>query len=157
MTFTSASSQVLVAANNLTNVAPTPFTYSATARTTNTGAARHIIGTNSTTATQLGYPTTNDTVQAFSGSSRAATASAGNYHAFQAVLGTSGDMNVDGTPTTGSTGAGGAINLLISIGAISGTQFMSGTILEAGGWANKAFNSTESSNMSANQHSYWGF
>jgi len=34
---------------------------------------------------------------------------------------------------------------------------MSGQILEAGGWASKAFTSTESSSMSANQHAYWGF
>lgn len=156
MTFTSASSQVLTAATSLTSTI-TPHTYSAVAQTTNTGAARHLIGTNAATATQLGYPATNNTVQGFSGSSRTATASAGSYHALQAVLGTSADMNVDGTSTTGNTGTAGLLTATISIGAISGTQFMSGQILEAGGWNNLGFSAGQSTSMSANQRAYWGF
>jgi hypothetical protein len=133
-----------------------PNTFSAVSQTTNTGANRSLVASTTSGANQLGYDAANNTVKAFAGSNLTATASAGSYHAFQAVLnGASSDMNVDGTPNTGNPGSG-AFSGIVSIGEISGTQFMSGTMLEAGVWIT-GFNSTQSSNMSANQHSYWGF
>lgn len=155
MTFTSASSQQLFTATNATSHA-FPNTFSAVAQTTNTGAARSLLAGSGGGATQLGYPTTNNTVQGFAGSNLTATASAASYHALQAVLNSgSSDTNVDGTPTTGTTGANG-FSGGVALGAVSGGQFMSGQILEAGVWI-VAFSSGDSSSMSSNQHSYWGF
>lgn len=156
MTFTSASSQVLLSATNLTSTAQ-PNTFSAIAQTTNTAAARHLIGTNGGSANQIGYPTTNNTVHTFAGINLTGTASASSYHAFQAVLnGASSVMSVDGSFPTGNAGAS-AMSNIISLGAINASQFMSGQILEAGAWNGVAFSSGQATSMSSNQHAYWGF
>jgi hypothetical protein len=87
----------------------------------------------------------------------AATASDGSWHALQGVLngGASSDINVDGTQNIGAAGANAFVGS-VKYGSAGAAQFMNGTVVEIGVW-NSAFNSTQSSNMSSNQHSYWGF
>lgn len=158
MTFTSASSQVLSSATNLTSTSQ-PNSLSGAAQTTNTGTARHLVGTNGAGANQIGYTTTNNFVQAYAGANLGvATATAGSYHALQAVLnGTPNSaISVDGAYSGGNAG-GQAMTGIISVGAINASQYMSGQILEAGGWNGVAFSSGQASSMSANQRSYWGF
>lgn len=154
MTF-NGSSQFLRSSGSVTAKAQ-PNTLSAVAQTTNTGANRHIIGHVSGAANQLGYPTTNNTAQVYAGSNVTATASAGSYHALQGVQnGASCDINVDGASSTGNCGTQD-FSGQVFMGQIFSSQWMSGQVLEVGAW-NIAFNGTQSSNMSSNQHSYWGF
>jgi hypothetical protein len=80
------------------------------------------------------------------------------WHAIQFVFnGASSDVNIDGTTNTvsaGTTGSGGTAPM--SLFAAYGGSPLNGYLNEYGVWAG-AFSGTDRSNMSANQHSYWGF
>jgi hypothetical protein len=64
-------------------------------------------------------------------------------------------MNVDGSAHTGTTGTGTGTGLA-NLGSAGGSQFFGGFINELGYWP-AAFTPTQSTNMSGNQHAFWGF
>jgi hypothetical protein len=98
----------------------------------------------------------------YAGGSISATASAGSWHAVQGVFGTStsnSDMNVDGTAHTGNiySGSPTSVTATVQVGRLpNDTQKFEGAMTEIGYWQS-AFSSGQSSSMSSNQHSYWGF
>lgn len=78
------------------------------------------------------------------------------WHGVQCVFnGASSDINIDGVVHTGNPGtdARGAVFELLSG---FGNFYWVGYLGEFGTW-NAAFSGTDSSNMNANQHTYWGF
>lgn len=92
----------------------------------------------------------------YAGSVLSAVASDNSWHALQGVLnGVTSDMNVDGTANTGTTGAATGDTTEILFG-ISGGNVFAGSFAELGRWS-IAFSGAQSSAMSANQHTYWGF
>lgn len=133
-----------------------PFTYSALVNKTAGSVAVGLTFTD-TPFNAIGYRTTaNNQIYTYAGTLATATASDGVYHAIQAVFSnTSSDINIDGsvnTVSTGTDGTGGSIG----IGWDTGTGYFTGCITEIGIWPS-AFSSGQSTSMSANQHSYWGF
>jgi hypothetical protein len=102
------------------------------------------------------HPSANNVAQ-FYGSFPTASASDSAAHALQFVgNGGSSTINVDGTNTNGSAGAGafpsGGSGTLLMIGAngnLTGFEF------EAGIWAS-AFSTLQQNNMCHNQFAYWG-
>lgn len=77
------------------------------------------------------------------------------WHALQATYNTpSGDANVDGISNPGSTGGTGFNDILTYMGG-AGLN-LRGLTVEVGLWPS-AFTGAQSTNMSANQHAYWGF
>ena len=92
-------------------------------------------------------------------------ASSGNYHSLQTIHNgaVNSTANVDGTSSApGNAGTdvfawntGGNNGLNVGWYA-SGSNQLTGSIAEVGVWP-IAFSSTNSSNVSANQHAYWGF
>lgn len=99
------------------------------------------------------------TIAADGGTFLTATAADNTWHAVQAVFnGASSDNNLDGTSNVGNAGTGtftGAENAqMFSFNA--GSNFFLGHITELGLWGS-AFSGANSTAMSANQHSYWGF
>jgi hypothetical protein len=134
-----------------------PVTFSGIANSTNTGAQQALVTTNGGGSAQVGYRNSaNNQVFSYAGSVLAATASDGSFHALQAVFnGGSSDINVDGTQNTGTAGTNVATGSGY-LGSAGATQFLNGKVTEAGTWP-IGFSSTQSSNMSSNQHSYWGF
>lgn len=156
MTFNGIGTR-LSSINSATSVSQ-PFTFSTVANSTATGAQQSVLQYSGGSSAQLGYRNSAaNQVFGYAGTVLAATATDGSYHALQAVLnGASSDMNVDGTQTTGAGGAS-VMSSGFALGATTGaTQWLSGTVTEAGAW-NAAFSSGQSSSMSTNQHSYWGF
>lgn len=105
-------------------------------------------------------PTSANTLQIFSGgNSGSATVSDDSFHALQAVFnGASGDINVDGSVNTVNTGAGAtSFNNSFFLGAYMGSSgYLEGDVVETGRW-DSAFTSGNSTSMSSNQHTYWGF
>lgn len=105
---------------------------------------------------EVGFTASANTVYVFSGSNVTATAADASFHAFQMVAGTSAVANVDGTETTGNSGANAATTR-INIGA-SGTNGNPCTgcyFGEAGAWT-ATFSSGNRSSMCHNQFTYWG-
>lgn len=85
-----------------------------------------------------------------------ASATDGSWHAIQAVAnGASSDMNVDGSATTGSVSAT-SWTTSFNVGGTSANRGLNGKLVEIGIWPS-AFSSGNSTSMSTNQHSYWGF
>ena len=80
------------------------------------------------------------------------------FHAIQGVFnGALFDINVDGTGNTVNVGTQSQTATQSRIGSYDGSSFsLDGNILELGEWP-VAFTATQSTNMSANQHGYWGF
>lgn len=100
---------------------------------------------------------TANTVAQFYGSFPSAAATDGISHAFQAIgNGASSGINVDGTLTSASAGAGSFPNGSAGIMAQgSGAHPVTGYFGEAGIWPS-AFNATQQGNMRTNQKAYWG-
>jgi hypothetical protein len=109
-------------------------------------------------AAEWEFPSTTGNIDIYSGARITAAAANSVFHAFQAVPGTSGVINVDGTETTGNSGAAAAstkINVF-SNAQVSPSSNLTGDILEAGMWGSTAFSSTQRANMCHNQFTYWG-
>lgn len=136
-----------------------PYTISTVARRTGLFTQQSIIWANHDAfGTQLTFSTTPFAYLYANGPGVATAATDNIYHALQAVFnGASSDMNVDGASNTGDSGSASQAGTPTFIGTFNGTlQGMEGNILELGQWPS-AFTPTQSSNMSANQHAYWGF
>ena len=148
------TSQRIISGGSATSVSQ-PVTLSAVAINNNTGAQRSILFFAGNTL-QIAYSSANN-AQLFAGSNRGAAASTSAFHALQGVAnGASSDINIDGTANTGTAGSN-ALSGTISMGDNGGSsQWFNGGITEAGA-SPSAFSSGQSSSMSSNQHSYWGF
>lgn len=110
---------------------------------------------------QLGYRATgNNQVFLFGGSAEpSATASDDNWHSLHAIFsGTSSDLNVDGSSNIVSGGtAGTSAGTNSTIGGLNAsTQLLTGSFVEGGVWLS-AFSGANMTDMSAQQHAYWGF
>ena len=156
--YSSASVSTLISSSLVTQAQP--FTISAVARRTSniTGTTQVLWANSSSGSLQFSYTTTANTVLMYAGSAVNATATDNVWHAFQGVYGgSSSDINVDGTVNTVGAGSQAQVGQLSYIGSYDNTSYgMDGNIQEFGEWA-FAFTPTQSSNMSANQHAYWGF
>lgn len=98
-----------------------------------------------------------NTVYLYSGGQPTATATDNVYHAMQRIYnGLSSDMNVDGTANTGGGGSNNPGTGTV-LWCRPNTFPMDGDHTEYIIWPNLAFSPSQSSSMSANQHSYWGF
>lgn len=150
------SSQRLQSSNSATSQAQ-PYTYSGVANSTNNSGNQSLVTFNSGGVTQLAFSNANNQAKIFAGSNLTAVAAGGSFHALQGVFnGASSDMNVDGASATGNAGAAASVGT-INLSSVGGSsQYMNGSVAEAGAWPS-AFNGTQSTNMSSNQHSYWGF
>lgn len=85
-----------------------------------------------------------------------ASAALSTWEAFQGVgNGVSSDANLNGTANTGTTGSTAFGGATVQLGNGGGGRFV-GSWVEGGMW-NAGFTSGQSSSMSSNQHSYWGF
>lgn len=130
-------------------------------RTANFTSVGTILSADATNSAQADFDIVANGVVAYNGGGSAvtATASDSSFHAMQFVFNsTSSALNVDGSNTTGTTDAGAWGQPIVLGDNIAGTSFgtVDGTIGEAGVWP-VAFSGANSSAMSSNQHSYWGF
>jgi len=92
----------------------------------------------------------------YAGSSVSTAASDNTWHAIQGVInGASSDINVDGSSNVVNAGAG-TFNGTVAIGGVGVGQPYAGGLVEIG-YYQTAFSGGQSSAMSANQHTYWGF
>ena len=102
-----------------------------------------------------GYGTAANQAYLYAGTQTFVSCSDGAWHARQAVYnGAASDNNIDGAATTQNAGSLALANT-VRIGGRVGSAFL-GSMPEIGLWFS-AFTSTQSSNVSANQHAYWGF
>lgn len=152
--FTGASSHNLIAGAQTFSQ---PFTWQHVSNSTATGAEQTIHGFRSASGLTGFRPSAANTATSYAGTHLPATAADGSFHSIASVLNnTSSDTNVDGVATTGSAGALAPSATIMEMGMWNGTNYFTGKWLEGGFW-NVAFSGTQSSNVSANQHAYWGF
>lgn|SRR5262245_53840105 len=154
MTFSNASSTRLVgSAVNGTQ----PNTVSMLLNSDAVGALRSAWGTNSQ-AMGSDQSGTNNVWMFAGGTVTTVTAADATWHAVQAVFnGASSDLNVDGSSNTVNPGTNDPGGNFENLGDNSGLgQNFSGKINEAGRWF-IAFSGTQSTNMEANQQTFWGY
>lgn len=122
------------------------------------GIRNSISGTADDTGFQVGFDLTGaNTPFIFAGSTATGAGNDNLWHALQYVTdGASSDVNIDGTVNTGNAGPAGASGNIWFMVEASGGNFLRGAITEAGYWS-FAFSATNSTDMSDNQHTYWGF
>lgn len=99
-----------------------------------------------------------NTVLNYSGTALTAAATDSVLHAIQCIMnGTSSELYVDGSNTTGNAGTGALpMNQSLLISSDSFANVLRGDIGEAILF-NSAPNTTQKSNVNSNQHTYWGF
>lgn len=136
-----------------------PYTISWVANSTNTGAQQVFLSAQDIFL--MGYANAGaNTALCYAGSVLSAAASDGAWNAIQGVVNNSGspqgDCNVNGTPTTGSPGTNTITGATILMGNYSASNYFKGTGIEGGMWGS-AFSGANSSAMSTNQHTAWGF
>jgi hypothetical protein len=152
MTFNHATNQSLTGSISSTSE---PFTINVVANETTQGAQSSLVSDN--IAMALGYENSGaNTVFIVGGSVFSAACSSSTWHAVTGVWNTTSSViAVDATQTSGTSGT--ALTIAgISVGGFGGTQGFTGSVTELGIWV-VAFNATQLTNMSANQHAYWGF
>jgi hypothetical protein len=136
-----------------------PWTISTVARRTSNFTAAQIMWANFQSGSlQLRFELAANTLMMYAGTTPQTAAAADSvFHAIQGVFNSaSSDINVDGTVNTVNAGTQTQITTS-NMGSYDGSSFgLDGNILEMGEWST-AFTPTQSSSMSANQHSYWGF
>jgi hypothetical protein len=137
-----------------------PFTFSSVAKNTSSGTQGALFSDVSGNFEGVfNFSGSANTVAIFAGAGpNSFTASDASTHAMQFVFnGASSDMNVDGTQNTNSAGTGSvaASDQIRLFQGVAGGLF-TGFEYELGYWAS-AFSTTQSSNVSSNQHAYWGF
>lgn len=152
------TSQELV--NNLPTGKNQPFSWSLVANTTNSASQQTAAGAK--TDARIGYNNSGaNTVFCFNGTVLTATASDGAWHGIQAAFNNAGspqgDCNVDGVATTGNDGITQFGGSSYSLGSNTGVEFFKGSIAEGGFWGAVAFSAGNSSSMSVNQKSFWGY
>jgi hypothetical protein len=153
-------SSVPILYNTSSPVAQTqPWTISTVARRTSNFTAVQVIWANElSNSLQLRFDGAANTLMMYAGTAQNATATDNVYHAIQGVFnGASSDINVDGTANVVNVGTQVQSSQPSTMGSYDVDSFgLDGNILELGEWP-IAFTPTQSSNMSANQHAYWGF
>ncbi len=133
---------------------PQPYTGSYVAIRTGATSSFGIVIDGGGNGVFLGWSNAANTGLLDCGSVVGTTLSDNAYHAVQNVCnGASSDLNIDGTQNILSAGANAFPQAAATIG---GTLNLTGNVAEAGVWS-VAFSTTNSSNMSSNQHAYWGF
>lgn len=142
-------------------IAPS-YTFSTVARRTSNFTTAQLIGASfNSSSLQFRFDAAANTAFMYAGVAQSVAGVADNtYHALQAVYASGGagsDLNVDGTVNTINPGNITITATQFTIGTYDGSSFfLDGQIQEFGIWPS-AFTSTNSANMSSNQHSYWGF
>jgi hypothetical protein len=133
-----------------------PYTVSAVANRNAATTSFGMIFAMSDFSFQVGWANSTNTLFNYAGGVANATAADSSFHSLQYVLnGASSDTNVDGTPNTGSAGTNGITGVFLGICSPAGNSF-TGQFREVGLWLS-AFNTTQSSQMSTNQHTRGGF
>lgn len=156
MTF-SGGQQILTPSNSTFPAGPNSWSALAerTGATTSYNTLAQVAGSS---VAQLGYNNTTNT--AFVGNATiTATASDSAYHAIQGIengASPASILNIDGTETTGTTGAisGGTTGLYVGVNG-GAASYMNGNMGELGLWP-VAFTSGNRSSMHSNQSAYWG-
>lgn len=112
----------------------------------------------STDGTLVGWTTISNTMTVGAkGTNYNVSAADNTWHAAQFTAnGASSDLNIDGTVNTGNVGSGNMGGGGDRVDFNLPTRDFIGDFVEGGFWDN-GFTSGQSSSMSANQHSYWGF
>lgn len=128
-----------------------PLTISTFAkRTANFTTNTFIVGDNSCA---IGWRAAVNQLDCYSPNDTYAAATDSAWHGIQFVAnGASSDINVDGTQNTVNSGTSGLGHVTIN-GLYAG--FLDGDVTEFGVWGTN-FSTTQSSNLSTNQHTYWG-
>lgn len=144
---------------NTTNLGGvTPITHSVVAeRTGNTSADNTIISSNGGLIQGL-FDNTADNVEIYQGGTLPTAPATDNaFHALQYVYNSASSViSVDGSATNVDTGVSNVAATNQSMFSVTAANFCACKITEAGLWGS-AFDGTQQSNMSSNQHSYWGF
>lgn len=150
----------LLETNGLGFTTTQPLTISGAAKYTNPGTQGPLVSTSNGATPSIGFDAsgTPATAWAYAGTLLSESASDNAWHALQGVFnGTSSDINVDGTPCASSCNTGTGVPAGSSIVLGNGfSEFMQGDATEVGIWGSN-FSSGQSSSMSSNQHSFWGF
>lgn len=133
-----------------------PFTLSWVAkRTGNTGAFNSVTGT-ATASVQTGFNNTINNAFMYGGAVQTFAATDSVFHAVQSAYnGAASDLNIDGSANTNNPGVGAFATDTLEFGDIGGNSFQ-GDAVEVGLWGS-AFSGANSTSMSTNQHTYWGF
>jgi hypothetical protein len=165
-TWTSASSQILVTPNTSLNEGVTSISYSWVAKNnTSAGVTRTVFGINGTTRSQTGYDASaNNTAFVYGGGAGVypATATSGVLDAISTVnIDLNHDaINVNGVDTSDGVNTGidglGSGNPITLGGAATISNFISGTLAEAGIWGNFALTSGNRTALCQNQQHYYG-
>jgi hypothetical protein len=133
-----------------------PFTCSTVAKRTGDFSAYNSVGGANDGNISFGFALNPDSASIYAGGTGTfATATDSVMHAIQFVFNTtSSDLNVDGNFSASSVGTGNFSAMAFDYGRGGGNP-MTGDSMEVGIWPS-AFSTTDSSNMSTNQYSYWG-
>ncbi|MDB5555424.1 MAG: hypothetical protein JWL86_5408 [Rhizobium sp.] len=153
--FVSASNQAMVSSFTGPWPATPPSTVSVVARRPIPGSNNAVVGDDGGGANVF-FNATADSITIAAGVNLTATGADASWHAIQAVLNTtSSDVNVDGASNIGNTGSTNPSFRFFFGDNSNGFQF-NGTVAEAAVWP-VAFSGANSTAMSANQRSAWGF
>lgn len=148
-----AGAQALSTSNNYTR--SQPFTVSIVAERTGSTSSFADAFFAPTDGVQFGFGNAPNSSLLFCGTVTTATAADNAFHSLNSVAnGLSSDNNVDGVQNTVNCGANGINGSTMLIGGTANN--LTGRIAELALWAS-AFSTTNSSNMYANQHVYWGY
>jgi hypothetical protein len=106
---------------------------------------------------QIGFSNVSAELFCYFPYSYSGTATEGALHAAQLVAnGASSDLNVDGVVDTVNFTSVFSVKYGL-LAYLAGANPLFGLLAEVGIWGAVAFTPTQSSNMYANQHTYWGF
>lgn len=136
-----------------------PVTVSAVANSTNNSAQQSLFYNSIQVAYNVGGASPNTANLYASGNLPSdAVVSDGFWHALQGIFNAaSSELNVDGSAaSTGAIGSDSMANSRFDLGSIGGSQWFKGKVVEMGVWT-IVFSGANSSAMSGNQHTYWGF
>lgn len=133
-----------------------PFTISWIGKRTGNFAGFNSVAASNSGSVQTGFANSADSAFLYTGAVASAAAVDNAFHAVQSVFnGASSDLNIDGIINTLNPGAGGFAGIPFRFGDSGGNSF-EGDGGEVGLWAS-AFSGANSTAMSANQRTYWGF
>lgn len=151
--FTGASSHNYATAANVTQ--SQPFTWYSVAKSNSGSGPILTAGGTSGSGLFLGLDGAN-TATIYAGLDLAAAATTGSLHALSGVAnGASSDINRNGTASTGSAGSQTISATPLLLGNF-GAGFLDGQFLE-GGIRSVAQSGADSTSLSSNAHSFWGF
>ena len=145
----------LVTANPIVTLTQ-PLSYSVVANLSTTTSAAGLLGS-ATSNQSVQTASTTATIQAFAGTALTGSFSLSAWHSVQAVMNTTGTLNIDNIGiTTGSVGVNSLSTRTLEFAGNSGNSLRTtGEELEGGVWSG-AFNSGQQTSLCHNQYSYWG-